>query len=362
MNIGSLPDVAVVGISCAVPNNLISTENYADAFNPDDIAKFIKLTGIKQRYIVNPYQTASDLCFKAALSLMEKKGWDKSSIDVLVFVSQTPDFRLPATACVLHKRLGLKQECIAFDVNLGCSGYVYGLQIVGSLMQNGTAKRALLLCGDTISKYLSPNDRSATMLFGDAGSATALEKVPGETINFSMRTKGEGYKSIIIPAGACRRMNGKYERTEIDEGIYRNEYDLAMDGAEVFNFTISEVPKSINEFLQHNDESIDSYDAFVFHQANLFILNHIAKKLKIPQEKMPVSIDRFGNTSVASIPLTITDLYMKRKNSPMRPDGSRDRLLLSGFGVGLSWGVVSFNIDPKACLPLIYTDEVFLDK
>jgi 3-oxoacyl-[acyl-carrier-protein] synthase-3 len=234
------------------------------------------------------------------------------------------------------------------------------LHIAGSLLQNNNIKRALLLCGDTISTFLSPMDKSSSMLFGDAGSATLLEKAKGQNVNFLLKTKGAGYKSIMIPSGACRNIAGDYERKERGEGIFRNDFDLAMDGTEVFNFTISDVPRSINEFLSSTGESVDSYDWFLLHQANLFMLNHIAKKVKIPKEKLPITIDRFGNTSVASIPLTIADLYNNR--IPAQQSSRKDHILLAGFGVGLSWGIIGLDIDPRVCLPIFYTDDYFSEE
>lgn len=358
MTAGTLKNISIAGVCCAVPDNPKQTLDYRDVFEEDSITKFIKMTGVNQRFIAKPGQTSSDLCYTAAEALLRRFGWDKSTIDALIFVSQTPDYRLPATACFLHGRLGLDQNCIAFDVNLGCSGYIYGLHIAGSLMQNDSIDRVLLLCGDTINTYLSPVDKSSTMLFGDAGSATMLEKTEGQDMYFMLKTKGAGYKSIIVPSGACRSITGEYERKKIDEGIIRNDFDLAMDGTEVFNFTISDVPNAICEFLSSRNESVELYNRFFFHQANQFMLNHIAKKVKIPKENFPISIDRYGNTSVASIPLTISDFYNSNEQSIIN-NQKPDRVMLVGFGVGLSWGVISLDIDPKVCLPVIRTNECY---
>lgn len=360
--VGTLYNVSVTGICCAVPDNPKQTEDYIETFGVDCVEKFIKMTGVNHRYISKPTQTSSDLCYVSAEALFSKFGWDKSTVDALIFVSQTPDYRLPATACVLHERLGLEKDCIAFDVNLGCSGYVYGLQIAGSLLQSENIKRVLLLCGDTISSYLSPVDKSSTMLFGDAGSATMLERTEEQHMHFMLKTNGKGYNSIIVPSGACRRISGDYERKEKGEGIFRNDFELAMDGTEVFNFTISEVPKTVNEFLYSNKESVDSYDWYVLHQANLFMLNHIAKKAKIPKEKLPITIDRFGNTSVASIPLTIVDLYNNNNGIPAVNNRQKDHIMLVGFGVGLSWGIIGLDIDPQICLPVIYTNDYYSEE
>lgn len=359
---GILYNVSVKGICCAVPDNPRQTEDYVNTFGIDCVEKFTKMTGVNRRYISKPTQTSSDLCYASAESLFSNFDWDKSTIDALIFVSQTPDYRLPATACVLHERLGLKKDCIAFDVNLGCSGYVYGLQIAGSLLQNESVNRVLLLCGDTINSYLSPMDKSSTMLFGDAGSATMLERTEGQNIHFMLKTNGKGHHSIIVPSGACRKITGEYERKEKGEGIFRNDFDLAMDGTEVFNFTISDVPQTINEFLCSSKESVESYDSFMLHQANLFMLKHIAKKVKIPNEKLPITIDRFGNTSVASIPLTIVDLYNNEKYIHKVSNKKKEHIMLVGFGVGLSWGIIGLDIDPQICLPVIYTNDYYSEE
>lgn len=320
------------------------------------VKKFIKTIGVEERYIAAEEQTSSDLAYVAAEQLLKKLGWDRESIDALIFVTQTPDYRLPATACVLHKRLGLGEDCIAFDVNLGCSGYVYGLHMAASYMQNPNMKRLLLLVGDTSNKYVSEQDKSSSMLFGDGGSATAFEREQDtEDINFILKTRGEGFKDIIIPSGGCRNRNGRKERYECQKGIIRSDYELYMNGAEVFNFTVEDVPKLINEFREYfsvNDEDVDMY---ALHQANLFMLKNIANRANIPLEKMPISMDRFGNTSVTSIPLTICDECEKIS------ENKRLNIICSGFGIGLSWGVVSISVDSNMCLPIVYTDDYYTE-
>lgn len=351
---GILQNVSVSGISCAVPENIVKTVESNDVFGAENVSKFIKMTGVEQRHVSSEKQTSSDLSFVAAKKLIDHLGWEPDSIDGIIFITQTPDYGCPATACVLHARLGLKKDCIAFDVNLGCSGYVYGLYIAGSLMQTGDTKRILLLAGDTSTKGVSPLDKSTCMLFGDSGSATALEREDESRIPYWYRTDGTGYKAIICPYGAYRNPVGSRTRRDYGEGIIRSDYELYMNGADVFNFTISEVPDMLKEFIAEHNISENDYDLFAPHQANLFMLKHIAKKVKIPMDKLAVSMDRYGNTSVTSIPLTICDFYGGKQTG-------KKQILAAGFGIGLSWGVTLFDVMAENCLPIVTTSDYFED-
>ena len=315
------------------------------------------MTGVKNRYIAVEEQTSSDLCYEAVERLLENLRLDKKTIDAVILVTQTPDYRLPATACVLHKRLGLKHDCIAFDVNLGCSGYVYGIYLTASLLRNSSMKRALLLAGDTLNKCISDEDKSTSMLFGDSGSATVLEMTNDNTnvIKYLLQTDGNGFKHIIVSSGEFRNKNGKKDKYEFIEGIIRSDFDLYMSGVDVFNFTINEVADSIIEFSELFDIKNDDIDMYVLHQANTYILKTVAKKTNIPINKLPISMDRFGNTSVTSIPLTICDACEKQGID------NKLNLMCVGFCVGLSWGVLSMKIDTKNCLPIIFTNNYFTE-
>ncbi|GGH64364.1 3-oxoacyl-ACP synthase [Paenibacillus silvae] len=351
---GILKNVAVRGVACAVPKTIVEASKSNDIFGEENVSKFVKMTGVRQRHVASEKQTASDLAFVAAQNLIEHLKWEIDSIDGVVFVTQSPDYKAPATACVLHGRLGLKKDCIAFDVNLGCSGFVYGVYIAGSLMQTGDTKRVLFLGGDTSTKGISFLDKSAAMLFGDAGFATALEFDETSKIPFCYYTDGTGYKSIITPVGACRNPNGSQELREFGEGVIRSDYDLYMNGAEVFDFTITEVPKMLKSFMAEHNISENDYDLFAPHQANVFMLKHIAKKVKIPLDKLGVSMDRYGNTSVTSIPITICDTYGGKEQG-------NKKILAPGFGIGLSWGTNYFDILAENCLPIIETNSYFED-
>lgn len=349
-----LNDISIEGISCAVPKNRVDSTEFYDKFGKEAVDSFVDMTGVKSTYRTPEEQTASDLCFAAARNLIEKKNIDKESVGALVFISQTPDYRLPATAFVLHKRLGLNKNCMAFDVNLGCSGFVYGLNIVGSLMKTSNIENAILLFGDTSIKTTSPEDRSSIMLFGEAGSATLLSKVKGKKITGTLMSDGEGFKAIIMPSGAYRNLNGSHERVMWGDGNIRSDYDGYMNGTDVFSFTISEVPSIIKKYMQSNDTSPDSYDSLVLHQANMFILKQISKKTKFPMEKTPVSMDRYGNTSGTSVPLTLCDFYAGTEPKTVRT-------LMSGFGIGLSWGVIDAILDTENILPIVFTDEYYTE-
>jgi 3-oxoacyl-[acyl-carrier-protein] synthase-3 len=351
---GCFKRIAIKGIACAVPDKIKTANYWYDIFGQEAVDKFVKMTGVKRVCQSSEEQTASDLAFVAAQALLKQKNIDPQSIGALIFISQCPDYRLPATACVLQYRLSLPEDCICFDVNLGCSGYVNGINIAASLMNASNINRALLLVGDTSSKGISHEDKSSAMLFGDAGGATLLEKdnESENNIIFHLRTDGSRFKAIIKPAGAYRNRNASRERVVWNvDGNVRSDYETYMNGADVFSFTISEVPKLIKEVMTNENTTVDDYDCFVMHQANLYILKQIAKKIKIPNTKMPVSMDRFGNTSVTSIPLTLADKY--------GGEVQKIKALMCGFGVGLSWGVVSTEINTADILPVIHTNDYF---
>lgn len=348
--------IKIEGISVAVPTKKENTSSFYKKFGKEAVQKFVKMTGVNGVFRAIPEQTASDLGYEAAIRLLDNLRVDLADIGLIIFVTQKPDYRSPSTSYVLHKRLGLNKDCSAFDVNLGCSGYVYGLNIIFSMMQNSSINKALLITGDTSIKTVSPEDRSAIMLFGDAGSATLVGRSDeNNNTRMVMRTKGDGFKAIITPAGAYRNSDAPKERVLWADGNIRSDYDTYMNGTDVFNFTISEVPKLIKEFLKSLDKDHEDYDIFAFHQANLFILKQLSKKIKIPLEKIQISLDRFGNVSSNSIPLVLADAYGK-------VDMERQiNVFMSGFGVGLSWGCVDISIDSKRILPIIYTDEYYIE-
>lgn len=346
MAIFSHSHITLAGLSAAVPGHRASNAEL-DLLPEKERARFIKTTGIETRRVAPPGMTAADLCFVAAEKLLTDLGWAPDTIDVLIFVTQTPDFTIPGTATQLQQWLGLSQQCMALDINQGCAGYVYGLSTVSALMAAGQLKRGLLLVGDTITHTLSPGDKSTVPIFSDAGSATALSYSPeAAPMTFHLQSDGARHAAIIVPEGGSRHPLDEHSalRREVAPGIQRAGCHLAMQGLDIFNFALREVAPNIRALLQKAGESVDSIDHFVFHQANLLLNESIRKKLQIPKEKVPYSLPEFGNTSCATVPVTLVARLRKRLES------GPANLILSGFGVGLSWGSVHLRT-PALCCP-----------
>lgn len=321
--------VVLRGIVSAAPKRTVDNAIFAERFGEAAVAEVVKMIGVEQRRIADPDQTTADLCFEAAKVLIERLDWAADSIDGLIFVSQTPDYRLPATACSLHGRLGLSPHCQAFDVSLGCSGYVYGLWLAATLVRAGL-RRVLVLAGDTASRLVDPNDRSTAILFGDAGSATAVEAdSAAPTMHFRLGSDGDGARHLIVPEGAYR--NGETDDRWAEDS---DPSCLYMDGAEVFAFTLRAVPKLVRDTLDDAGLAPGDVDAYALHQANRFMLRHLAKKIGAGEDRVPINIERFGNTTSATIPLLLTTSLAARLTS------APSRVMLVGFGVGFSWGAV----------------------
>ncbi|MEX2588733.1 MAG: ketoacyl-ACP synthase III [Chitinophagales bacterium] len=346
-----IKNVAISGIAASVPENTISNSDYPFA-NERERDLFIKSTGIEQRRIIDQAYTAADLCAQAALKLMKDMQLKHSDIKLLIFVTQTPDYITPATAVKLQHELGLNEDCLAFDINLGCSGYVYGLSVAASLLSNipNPEAKALLLVGDTSSACISEADKSTAPLFSDAGSATVLNKSEGEHMDFLMSSDGSGYESIIIPDGGYRNpfSESSLEMKEESEGINRNATHLILKGIDIFNFSVKRVPAQINELLNLENKKVEDVNYYVFHQANKLINDTIAKKLKLSRDQAPLSLKKFGNTSSASIPLTM--VYCLRD---VLSENKTNNLILSGFGVGLSWASVYLKTKKLYCPKLV---------
>jgi 3-oxoacyl-[acyl-carrier-protein] synthase-3 len=326
----TINDVAIKGISATVPKTKISNIILAETYGEKETQKLIASIGVNTRHVVDENTTSSDLCLDAATRLLTSLSWEPEDVGALIFVSQTSDYQLPATACILQNKLGLSNNALAFDVNLGCSGYVYGVQIASSLIKSGINK-VLLLVGDTISQIVKPGDRSTELLFGDAGTATALEKEAGHIIHFELGTDGSGAQHII----AKEAIDSKRIRSGA------SSY-LEMNGGEVFTFTLKTVPKLVNDFLRSLSITPDDVDLCVYHQATHVMLKHLSKKSKLAPEKVAISIDQYGNTSCASIPLTLCS----------RPQNDYTKSLLVGFGVGLSWGAIMCDLSETLFLPV----------
>lgn len=346
----SIGNVRITGISACVPKEIEEVSSFS-LFSLEEAENFSKTTGVERRRKAPADVCSSDLCFKAAEKLIEELGWAKNDIECLVFVSQTPDYTLPATSVILQHRLGLSTDCYTLDISSGCSGWVDALSVITSLLSHGSMKKGILLAGDTILKFCSDTDKSTYPLFGDAGTATALEfSDKGENkIQFTFNSDGEGNDAIIITDGGFRNpVNEKsLEKEIISEGIERSKLDLVLEGMDVFSFGISKAPQSVNNLLSHFSIEAESVDYFTFHQANKFMNEKIRKKLKLPDEKVPYSLMNFGNTSCATIPLTmVTQLQNKLTDQDLSH-------VACGFGVGLSWGSCFFHTRQIICPELI---------
>lgn len=350
MSFFSVGNVKITGVSACVPNEVEEVSAYP-LFSQNDASNFSKNTGVLQRRKAQFGVCSSDLCLRAAEKLVEELNWNKSEIECLIFVTQTPDFTLPSTSTTLQSKLRLPTTCFALDISLGCSGWVYGLSVISSLLSHGGIKKGLLLAGDTILKVCSVTDKSTYPLFGDAGTATALEFSDNidDKINFCFNSDGDGSEVIMIKDGGFRNpVNEKsFVKHTISEGIERSNLDLTLDGMDVFSFGISKAPESINKLIDHFSIELESIDYFTFHQANKFMNEKIRKKLKLPEEKVPYSLSDFENTSCATIPLTmVTQLRDKLTSNKLSH-------VACGFGVGLSWGSCYFHTDHIVCPELI---------
>ena len=340
----SINGVRLAGIAAAVP------ESIDDVLDKPGTEKIVSVSGVEKRRVTSVDQCTSDLCTSAALNLLKSLNWDASSVDLLILVTQTPDYVLPASAFVIHSRLGLSKNCAAFDVNLGCSGYIYGLSIAACHIQSRAARRVLVLAGDTISKVIAKDDRSVAYLFGDAGTATGLEVAEEPNpLHFVMGSDGSGVEHLKIPAGMFRTRSSELTRLPaVDQvGNIRSQENLFMNGPEIFNFTIREVPALINGLLNLAKWDKTFPDAYVFHQANHFMVQYLSKRMGLPPAKVICGLKDFGNTSSASIPLAICSELQAGFSNQKRS------LVLVGFGVGFSWGAVAVTLNQVQILPVI---------
>lgn len=329
--------VGIKGISVTVPKNVVKTSEQTKYFTESQLINFVESTGIEEKRIASNQICASDLCFDAAVNLIDRLLIPLDQIDVLIFVSQTPDYRAPSTSVLLQHKLKLSKSILAFDVNMACTGYLNGIFIAYSIIMGG-AKNVLLLVGDTLSKVTSPQDKATALLLGDAGSATLISKGKyyGDSY-FSFNTDGRNFNAINIPMGGFKNMSSteSLKDKEYEDGSVRNGEQIFMDGMEVFSFAISELPKDIKRLLEYAEKDLSDIDKFVLHQANRFMMNTIAKKLKMDKSKILYSIDKFGNTSATSIPLTMVHQKSLLNNGEL--------LLMNAIGSGFSWGTMLMN-------------------
>ena len=348
MKFSTVEGVKIGGLCACVPSNTVDNAISGKELFGDDIENTIKATGIRTRRVCSSDGgiTALDLSIAAAKKLLENHPLPGSEIGGVLFVTQTPDHDIPNNSSRAAHLLGLPEACAAVDTSFGCSGYVYGLWM-GALMARSLLSPVLLLDGETHSYFTSPKDRSTALLFGDAGSATLLVPDEAETWHFGFLTDGSQHDILIVPEGRFRRPFNERSleyKTWPDGGV-RRPIDISMDGMAVFNFVVRSVPGCIEALLKRNGVSADDLELLLLHQANLYMMKQIAKKLKVPLEKMPVSLDRYGNSGSATIPVTICS----ELSHIFDEHGERRRVLACGFGAGLSVAAVLMNLGSCVC-------------
>jgi 3-oxoacyl-[acyl-carrier-protein] synthase-3 len=326
----------IEAVGSYVPVGRLSNQDLAHVFGGWSAEKIFEKTGIRERAIAGSSETAGDLGFEAGRRLLEQRGVSVGSIDFLIFCTQSPDYFLPATACIIHNRLGLRTSAGAIDVNQGCSGFVYSLSLAKGLIASGAASRVLVLTADTYSKYIHPLDRSVRTLFGDAGAAVLVDAVsdtdPSGIGDFVFGTDGSGAGNLIVPTGGSRRPKSAETGVEFKDssGNVRTGDSLYMNGSEIMAFTLRAVPEAVRQLEMRSGIALGSSDFVVLHQANAFMLEALRKKMAIPREKFPVRLEDVGNTVSSTIPLVLEELFRSQA-------GSGKLAALVGFGVGYSW-------------------------
>lgn len=333
MGLSTLRNVRYRGMSTCVPKHKVSNLDCAPAQRAER-ERLTRNIGIYERRLCPEWQCFSDLALEATEQLLSELEWQREEVDALICVTQSPDYLIPSTAIILQDRLKLSHATIAFDVNLGCSGYPFGLHLLGSMIAAGTVKKGLLLVGDRSGSVREP-------LFSDAGTVTALEfDASAPPMHFDLNSDGSGYRAIILPVGAHReppRLQ-HFIPFKDDDGNWRTAYDLQLDGAAVLSFSTQRIPPAVKRLMEYAAVDPESIDYFLFHQANRMINETIRKKLALPPEKVPSTLHDFGNTSGASIPVTMTARI--RDEMLAKPT----RLLMCGFGIGLSWGTALVDV------------------
>ena len=336
MALWEIKNVAVRGVTGTVPNHAVKTADF-DIFTKEEADIFDNTVGIKNRFIGPDDMCTSDLCFDAAERLLAALGWEKETVDILIFGSVTGDYKTPPTAGILQHRLGLPNSTFVLDIPMGCCGSMYAINVAGNLLSAGSVKRALLLVGDTALRMGSMKDKSRVPLFGDSGTAMALEYDPeAKDIIIEFNTLGSGYEALITPHGGFRHPISAESFIEEDfgNGIIRAPKDTLINGMDVFSFAISRPPISIKKMMEKYVLTLENVDYFLIHQANKLIVDRIVKKLKLPLEKVPYDLQEFGNLGGASIPMLMTfNLAEVLKKRPVT-------LLCSSFGLGLTWGTM----------------------
>lgn len=330
-------NICIRAISSYLPEKNLEMSSLSEDYGEKNVANIIQTTGVERVRVAAYNETSSDMCYKAAEYLLSKENISREEVDGLVFVSQTTDYILPATSIILQDRLHLSKETVCLDIHYGCSGFIYGLYQAALWVNSGSCKNVLVLAGDTTSRMIHPLDRSLRMVFGDAGTAT-LVSTGSKQMGISICSDGSGYDRLIVPAGGCRMpfsdLTSKIE-FDVDKNG-RTLEDLYMDGMAIFNFAISNVHKNIQGLLEYVGWNTNEINMFALHQANRFMVNYIRKKLKVDESKVPINVRNLGNTGPATIPLLFSDLSPDPENV--------QKVIMSGFGVGLSWGCIAIEM------------------
>lgn len=329
-----IENIKIVGISACVPPKRVDNLESSLVEDKHELEKYVETTGVRYRYIAEDGICSSDLCFEAAEKLIKECGIEKSEIDCLIMVTQTPDYIFPATACILQNRLGLSKDCMSFDITMSCPGWIYGLSTISSIISAGRLRKGLLLVGETSTKAKSPYDR-VNLLAGDAGTATIVEFCnQASPLCFEIHTDGSNYRSLIIPDGGYRNpvRPESFEYYECKDGILRNKLNANMEGDDILSFAINAAPKCIKSLLGSTNMEKEQIDYFLIHQANRLINKLIQKRLKISDEQCPYNIEEFGNTSSTSIPLMVVN--------KLKDEIASKRIVACGFGTGLAWGAL----------------------
>lgn len=343
----SLPEPRIAFVEYYLPEQILTNEELESLFVDWSSEKIYRKTGISVRHIASKNECSSDLGAEAARRLLNQSGIEPRDIDFLIFCTQTPDYTIPTTACIVQDRLGIPISCAAFDINLGCSGFVYGLSIAAAYIRSGMASNVLLITAETYSKVIHPLDKSVRTIFGDAGTATLVSANRGVARigELVLGTNGSGHQDFIVPTSGSRiaRSAETAVEREDESGNVRSRDNLYMNGPKIFAFTLSAVPKMVQQLLDKTNLTLDDIDWFVFHQANKFMVQHLVKKLRLPEGKAPICIEEYGNTVSSSIPITLKNCQEEGRFQ------KGDRIMLLGFGVGYSWGAVllEWNGDNK---------------
>ncbi|GAB1355352.1 ketoacyl-ACP synthase III [Erysipelotrichia bacterium] len=347
---GTLRACGVKAVSACLPQQTLDLRKYASVAGITDIEKVIKTTGISNVRIAPSDRCTSDYCYEAASAILSTLELSPDCIDGLIFVSQTPDYILPASSAVLHEKLGLSQNCYAIDINQGCCGFIVGLSQACLLVSSGICKKVLVCVGDTLSRHLNDRDRSVRTVFGDGGAAALVEPSASD-VTFAIKMDGSRFRDLIIPAGGARIPRSDLTKIakECENGNFRSLEDLYMNGLEIMNFAMRSVKPIIEDVLVAKNWSKAEVDFFVLHQANKFMLDYLRKKIQISEDAMPICLDGIGNTGPATIPVLLSAM-----GNELRQGKAMQKVVLCGFGVGLTWGAVAINLSDAVFIAPTY--------